>query len=219
MGGVDLMVQNVSNYRTNTRSKKWWRPLLAYTVEVSVQNSTLLYSLSPSYGQQPLDLDSLHDICQVYDLNTSQYWNCVITQLLPLASLHLWHGKFHNADKSRNATCVQVYMKRYASCRPPVAVPSGTEYRFTDELLLTSAWWHWTLPTQQLQHSSSVVHVEERQIKVRQVQCGQVHQLLPSLPVHTKPNWSTLIDYNRHWTVIYSSIYTSHVVHGRALRL
>jgi hypothetical protein len=66
MGGVDRMDQNISKYRVQIRSKKWWWPFFAYIVDVSVQNAWLLYRLCPSYNQRQLDLLGFRrEICQV----------------------------------------------------------------------------------------------------------------------------------------------------------
>ena len=43
MGGVDLMDQNVSCYRINMRTKKWWWPFFAYCLDVSIQNAWMLF--------------------------------------------------------------------------------------------------------------------------------------------------------------------------------
>ena len=39
MGGVDLFVQFVSKYRVRIRSKKWWWPFFAWTVNASMANT------------------------------------------------------------------------------------------------------------------------------------------------------------------------------------
>lgn len=42
MGGVDKMDQAVAAYRTRMRQKKWWWPIFAYLLDVSVTNAWLL---------------------------------------------------------------------------------------------------------------------------------------------------------------------------------
>ena len=54
MGGVDRLDQNVGAYRITIRMKKWWWPLLRYLVDVSIQNSWLLYRKSGSHRHRPL---------------------------------------------------------------------------------------------------------------------------------------------------------------------
>ena len=39
MGGVDRMDQNIDTYRMGVRSKKWWRPVFAFTVDASLHNA------------------------------------------------------------------------------------------------------------------------------------------------------------------------------------
>lgn len=43
MGGVDRMDQNVSTYRIGIRSKKWWWPLFAYCLDVTMANAWQLH--------------------------------------------------------------------------------------------------------------------------------------------------------------------------------
>ena len=40
MGGVDRMDQNIDNYRMGVRSKKWWSPGFAFTVDASLMTSS-----------------------------------------------------------------------------------------------------------------------------------------------------------------------------------
>jgi hypothetical protein len=67
MGGTDRMDQNISTYRINFRSKKWWWPLFAYMPDVAMQNAWLLYRLSPASAARPMDLLQFRrEVCQVY---------------------------------------------------------------------------------------------------------------------------------------------------------
>lgn len=67
MGGVDRADQNVSLYRISMRTKKWWWPLFAYTIDLMVQNAWILYRRTPSYQEKPLDLLGFRrDIVRVY---------------------------------------------------------------------------------------------------------------------------------------------------------
>ena len=43
MGSVDRMDQNIDNYRMGARSKKWWWPVFAFTVDASLHNAWQLY--------------------------------------------------------------------------------------------------------------------------------------------------------------------------------
>ncbi len=47
MGGVDLMDQSISTYRTHMRQRKWWWPIFIYFFDVSVVNAWIL---SRKYG-------------------------------------------------------------------------------------------------------------------------------------------------------------------------
>ena len=57
MGGVDRMDQNIGAYMINIRSKKWWRPLFRFCVDLAVNNAFQLYRLQPlQQGEKHLDL-------------------------------------------------------------------------------------------------------------------------------------------------------------------
>lgn len=56
MGGVDRCDQNISLYRISMRSKKWWWPLFAWTIDMVVQNSWILYRHWRSKEQETMDL-------------------------------------------------------------------------------------------------------------------------------------------------------------------
>jgi len=67
MGGVDRMDQNIGAYRISVRTRKWWWPLFAYLLDVSMQNAWLLYRLTPAYDVEPLDqLEFRRNICNLY---------------------------------------------------------------------------------------------------------------------------------------------------------
>ena len=53
MGVVDRMDQNIDNYRMGVRSKKWWWPLFAFTVDASLHNAWELYRKGDN--NSPLD--------------------------------------------------------------------------------------------------------------------------------------------------------------------
>jgi DNA excision repair protein ERCC-6 len=67
MGGVDRMDQNIGAYRICIRNKKWWWPLFAYLLDVSMQNAWLLHRLTAAHDTQPLEnLEFRRQICHVY---------------------------------------------------------------------------------------------------------------------------------------------------------
>jgi hypothetical protein len=67
MGGTDRMDQNISTYRINIRSKKWWWPLFAYMPDVAMQNAWLLYRKSPAGLSNAMDLLQFRrEVCHVY---------------------------------------------------------------------------------------------------------------------------------------------------------
>ena len=73
MGGVDRSDQNVSLYRIAMRTKKWWWPLFAHTVDLAMQNAWLLYRKTPSYHERPLDLLAFRrDVVRVYMMRHAQ---------------------------------------------------------------------------------------------------------------------------------------------------
>ena len=43
MRGIDRMDQNISAYMINLRTKKWWRPLFRFVVDVTVNNAHQIY--------------------------------------------------------------------------------------------------------------------------------------------------------------------------------
>ena len=73
MGGVDRADQNVSAYRITMRTKKWWWPLFAYTLDLAIQNGWLLYRKTPSWQHRPLDLLAFRrDVVRVYLMRHAQ---------------------------------------------------------------------------------------------------------------------------------------------------
>ena len=56
LGGVDRLDQNVEDYRSGFRSKKWWQPLMLCCVDVTVQQAWYLYRTLPESSVFPKDL-------------------------------------------------------------------------------------------------------------------------------------------------------------------
>ena len=57
MGGVDRMDENISAYRINIRSKKWWWPIATFLFDVAVNNAYRLYTFQARIpGQSIFDL-------------------------------------------------------------------------------------------------------------------------------------------------------------------
>ena len=54
MGGVDQMDQNISTYRISIRKRRWWWPMFAWLVKVSVNNSWQLSRLHNGSDSQDL---------------------------------------------------------------------------------------------------------------------------------------------------------------------
>jgi hypothetical protein len=46
MGGVDISDQYISSYNFIRKSKKWWRKMFFWLLEVAVVNSFILYNFS-----------------------------------------------------------------------------------------------------------------------------------------------------------------------------
>ncbi|XP_070206728.1 uncharacterized protein [Littorina saxatilis] len=67
MGGVDRCDQNISKYRTQIRSKKWTWPLVAYCIDLCVQQAWHLYRATPKAADDPMDLLAFRrSIAQAY---------------------------------------------------------------------------------------------------------------------------------------------------------
>ncbi|XP_039281477.1 piggyBac transposable element-derived protein 3-like isoform X1 [Nilaparvata lugens] len=56
MGGVDRLDENVAAYRINIRNKKWYWPIIAYLLNVSMNNAWLLYRMTQRGVENKLDL-------------------------------------------------------------------------------------------------------------------------------------------------------------------
>ncbi len=67
MGGVDRMDQNIACYRISIRSRKRWWPLLAYLLDVAMQNSWIIYRQTDGARHHPLDqLEFRREACNTY---------------------------------------------------------------------------------------------------------------------------------------------------------
>ena len=63
----------MSAYRITMRTKKWWWPLFAYTLDLAIQNGWLLYRKTPSWQHRPLDLLAFRrDVVRVYLMRHAQ---------------------------------------------------------------------------------------------------------------------------------------------------
>ena len=62
---VDRMDQNIDNYRMGVRSKKWWWPVFAFTVDASLHNAWQLYRKSDN-NSSPHYLGFTRRIVQFY---------------------------------------------------------------------------------------------------------------------------------------------------------
>ena len=80
MGGVDLMDQNVSCYRINIRTKKWWWPYFAYCLDVAIQNAWLLFRK----GNSSTYMDQLAFRREIVDVYLRRY--AFSNRALPLRS-------------------------------------------------------------------------------------------------------------------------------------
>ena len=73
MGGVDRLDQNISQYRSASRSKKWWWPIFNYCLDLCVQQAWHLYRAIDVSKDQPLDLLEIRrTIAQVYVKRSSR---------------------------------------------------------------------------------------------------------------------------------------------------
>jgi hypothetical protein len=69
MGGVDVSDQYVSSYSFIRKSKKWWRKMFFWLLEVAVVNSFILYNLSAASNQKP-------------KLSHKKYWQPLVKSLV-----------------------------------------------------------------------------------------------------------------------------------------
>jgi hypothetical protein len=67
MGGVDPADQNIAAYRISMRTKKWWWPFFAFSIDLAMQNAWLLYRKTDRHARSPLDLLSFRrSVVQAY---------------------------------------------------------------------------------------------------------------------------------------------------------
>ena len=67
MSGVDRTDQNVGKYRTGIRCKKWWWPIFAYCLDLSIQQACHLYRSTDAAKTNVLDLLAIRrGIARVY---------------------------------------------------------------------------------------------------------------------------------------------------------
>ena len=67
MGGIDRCDQNIGNYCTSKRSKKWWWALFSWIPDMVVQNCWLLYRENKKAEDPTLDLLAFRiEIVQTY---------------------------------------------------------------------------------------------------------------------------------------------------------
>lgn len=67
MGGVDRLDQNIAQYRIRARSRKWYWPIIAYLLQVSMHNAWFIYRKSEEASTLPLShLQFIRHVCQTY---------------------------------------------------------------------------------------------------------------------------------------------------------
>jgi hypothetical protein len=72
MSGVDRMDQNISCYRINIHSKKWYWPLIAFLLNVTMNNAWQLYRLTPKGKENDVDLLAFtRNVVQKYCIDVS----------------------------------------------------------------------------------------------------------------------------------------------------
>ena len=122
MGGVDLLDNNVSNYRINMRGKKWYMPLILWMLDVTMTNA---WTLSRAYGK---GLDSLafrRDVVLALLKNygtpriapgPSGQASAVSRVPLPLRQDHKNHLIITNQTRRRCAVCKNKTVKACKKC-------------------------------------------------------------------------------------------------------
>ena len=67
MGGINRFDQNIAAYMITQRSKKWWRPVFRFCVDLAVQNAYQIYRLQARGVSKKLDsLGFRQAIVEVY---------------------------------------------------------------------------------------------------------------------------------------------------------
>ena len=66
------MNQNISSYRINIRSKKWYWPLIAFLLNVTMNYAWQLYRLTPKGKEDDVDLLAFtRNVVQKYFIDVS----------------------------------------------------------------------------------------------------------------------------------------------------
>lgn len=65
MGGVDRMDENISNYRISIRSKKWWWPIFAFSIDMSIHNAWQIYRRQKNCNKTDY-LNFRREVVQIY---------------------------------------------------------------------------------------------------------------------------------------------------------
>ena len=71
MGDVGRLDQNLAAYMINLRSKKWWRPLFRFCIDVAIKNAYQLYRIKQlNEGESRMDaLEFCRVIVETYYKN------------------------------------------------------------------------------------------------------------------------------------------------------
>src|SRR6476469_9304650 len=145
MGGVDRMDQNIGAYRISVLTKKWWWPLFAYLLDVAMQNAWLLYRLTASYDEQPMDqLEFRRNICNVYykrcassrpslgrPLGRPQPLSTRVT--VELRSDGISHELVSNDTQRRCAVCKSKSRRQCSKCNVGLHIDCFLKFHLSDQ--------------------------------------------------------------------------------------
>ncbi|XP_046679935.1 piggyBac transposable element-derived protein 3-like [Homalodisca vitripennis] len=126
MGGVDRLDENVSTYRIHIRNKKWYWPMVAYMLNVSMNNAWILYRMTPKGAEEQLDLlgftryivRTYMRTCTSHRSSAGRPSQTVSSRVLPEIR---FSGKDHHLEtvqkQIRCALCSKATRKRCKTCQ------------------------------------------------------------------------------------------------------
>lgn len=125
MGGIDRLDENISTYRVHIRNKKWYWPMIAYMLNVSMNNAWQLYRMTPKGAVDKLDLLGFtRHVVQTYLRTSSENRPSAGRPSQKVASRVLpgirYSGIGHNLEtvekQLRCALCSKATRKRCKTC-------------------------------------------------------------------------------------------------------
>lgn len=129
MGGVDLMDNNISNYRIKIRGKKWYFPIWLWMLDVCVTNA---WTLARQFGYKEDNLEFRRHIVRKLLTNYGkpprptgpQY-----TSIIPAPSTSTQHLIVNGAQRRRCRVCSNKTTKACDRCEIPLHDKCFKEYK------------------------------------------------------------------------------------------